>query len=114
MTSEVMATITSWVHDGPMERLRPIALPVALLFTAYSVWVVIQKGYTGFLTLAWQEPWAMQMLLDLTISLIAVTSVLVIDARRRGVAAWPWVLGTVLLGSVAPLWYLVLRPSSRA
>lgn len=93
-----------------MERIRPIVLPTAILFTVYSLWVVAQQGYTGFLTLAWEEPWAMQMLLDLSISLFAVVTALVIDARRRKVAAWPWVLGTLLLGSVAPLWYLALRP----
>lgn len=110
MTCEVMGSITYGAHAGPMERIRPIVLPIAVLFTAYSVWVVVQQGYTGFLTLAWDEPWAMQMLLDLTIALTAVSSALVIDARRRQVAAWPWILGTLLLGSVAPLWYLALRP----
>ena len=55
----------------------------------------------------------MQMLVDLSISLFLVSSGLVIDARRRGRPAWPWVVGTVLLGSVAPLWYLALRRSPR-
>jgi len=57
----------------------------------------------------------MQMLLDLCISLTMVSSLLVIDARRRKRAAWPWVVITALLGSVGPLWYLVLRgPTARA
>ena len=92
-----------------MERIRPLVWIVALVFTVYSLWVTFTQGYTGFLSLAWREPWAMQMLIDLFISLVAVSSVLAIDARRRGVAAWPWLVGTVLLGSVAPLWYLALR-----
>ncbi len=92
-----------------MDRFRPLIFAVAVLFTAYSLWVSFTQGYTGFLVLAWNEPWAMQMLIDLVIALFAVSSVLVIDARRRNVAAWPWLLGTVALGSVAPLWYLALR-----
>ena len=98
-----------------MQRLRPFVLLVAVLFTAYSSLVVVDHGYTGFIHLALREPWAMQMLLDLAISLTMVSSMLVIDARRRKRAAWPWVLVTLLLGSVGPLWYLVLRsPAERA
>jgi hypothetical protein len=92
-----------------MHRFRPLFLVVAILFTAYSTLVVVEHGYTGFLTLAWREPWAMQMLIDLTISLFIVSSLLVVDARRRKTAAWPWLVATALLGSVGPLWYLALR-----
>jgi Terpene cyclase DEP1 len=92
-----------------MHRFRPLFLLVAVLFTAYSTLVVAEHGYTGFLHLAWREPWAMQMLLDLTIALTIVSSLLVVDARRRKQVAWPWVVVTLFLGSVGPLWYLVLR-----
>lgn len=92
-----------------MERLRPLYLLVAVAFTVYSTFVAIEHGYTGFLTVAAAEPWAMQMLIDLLIALTIVSGLVVVDARRRGVAAWPWLVGTVLLGSVAPLWYLALR-----
>jgi hypothetical protein len=92
-----------------MQRLRPFLILVAVLFTAYSTMVVVDHGYTGFISLALREAWGMQMLLDLCISLTMVSSLLVIDARRRKRAAWPWVVITALLGSVGPLWYLVLR-----
>jgi hypothetical protein len=92
-----------------MHRFRPLFLVVAVLFTAYSTLVVVEHGYTGFLHLAWREPWAMQMLIDLSISLFIVSSLLVVDARRRKRAAWPWLVATLLLGSVGPLWYLALR-----
>jgi cytochrome c oxidase assembly factor CtaG len=85
-----------------------------VLFTVDSTLVVANHGYTGFLHLAFREPWALQMLLDLAISLTMVSTLLVIDARRRKRAAWPWVLATLLLGSVGPLWYLALRsPAER-
>jgi hypothetical protein len=117
MTSEVMAGCTHGGHGGlgrndVMHRLRPLFLLVAVLFTAYSTLVVVEHGYTGFLQLAWREPWALQMLIDLSIALTIVSSLLVVDARRRKRAAWPWVLVTVLLGSVGPLWYLALRRPS--
>lgn len=114
MTSEVMAAEPGGGHGGPnendvMQRFRPLFILVAILFTAYSTVVTIEHGYTGFLEVAWREPWAMQMLIDLTLSLTIVCSLLVVDARRRKRAAWPWLVGTLLLGSVAPLWYLALR-----
>lgn len=98
-----------------MQRLRPLVLLVAVVFTAYSILVAVEHGYTGFLHVAFREPWAMQMLIDLLISLTMVSSLLVVDARRRKRAAWPWLLATLLLGSVGPLWYLVFRsPAERA
>lgn len=98
-----------------MQRLRPLVLLVAVAFTVYSSFVVAEHGYTGFIHLAFREPWAMQMLIDLAISLTMVSSLLVIDARRRKRAAWPWLVTTLLLGSVGPLWYLALRsPAEKA
>lgn len=49
------------------------------------------------------------MFLDLIIALGLVTTQLVPDARRRGMNPWPFVLGTVALGSIAPLAYLLVR-----
>jgi hypothetical protein len=98
-----------------MQRLRPLVILVAVAFTVYSSFVVAEHGYTGFIHLALREAWGMQMLIDLTIALTMVSSLLVIDARRRKRAAWPWLVVTLLLGSVGPLWYLALRsPAERA
>ena len=86
---------------------RLFAAVVLLPFAAFSSRVVMQDGYTGFLHLAAREPWALQMLLDLGIALTFVGVWMVRDARSRGLRAWPWVLATLLLGSIGPLAYLV-------
>lgn len=91
-----------------MRNKLPLALLLAAFF-AYSVWVIAAQGYFGFLTLAWREPWGMQMFLDLCIALGFVTAQLVPDARRRGMNPWPLVAGTIALGSIAPLFYLLVR-----
>jgi len=119
MTSEVMANITSGGHDThrktpTMDRLRPLFLLVAIVFTTYTTLVAIEHGLTGFLIVAWAEPWAMQMLIDLLVSLTIVSSMIVLDSRRRGTTAWPWLVATALLGSIAPLWYLALRRSPKS
>jgi hypothetical protein len=92
--------------------LRAKALTAAgilAVFTVYSMWVVLTLGYTGFLTLAMREPWAMQMLLDLVLACTFGVGWMVHDARPRGIAALPFIVATLFLGSVGLLGYVVWR-----
>jgi hypothetical protein len=89
---------------------RFLILVAALLaFTAYSLVVVAGHGYTGFLTLAAREPWAMQMLIDLVIALGLFLIWAYRDARARGLPYWPFAAITLVLGSIGALAYLVVR-----
>lgn len=93
-------------------NVRMIVLLLVLVpFALFSATVVLDEGYLGFLDVARAEPWGMQMLLDIAISLVLVMQGLAKDARERGIALWPWVIVTVLLGSIGPLGYLVYRES---
>ncbi|MEO1172056.1 MAG: hypothetical protein AAFX94_08380 [Myxococcota bacterium] len=87
-----------------------VAAAVFIPFTAYSFWVVGTEGYFGFIELALRERWSLQVTLDLVIALVAWTGYLHGDMRARGLPFWPLLLGTVLLGSIAPLAYVALRP----
>ncbi len=91
-------------------KLR-LVLPLVALFAfgAYSVWVVAGHGYFGFLSLAWREPWAMQMLLDITIAIGLFTCWMIPDARQRGILVWPYLALCLTLGSIGALAYLVHR-----
>ncbi len=80
---------------------------VLVAFTVFSAYVTVQKGYFGFLTLAWNEPWGMQILLDLTIALVLLTGPLLEKGRKAGVSAWPWIVGILPLGSISALAFLV-------
>lgn len=80
-----------------------------VLFTGWTIQIVVEHGYTGFLTLAMREDWAAQMFIDLVIALLIALGWLIGDARRRGRAAWPFVVLTLFLGSIGPLLYLSLR-----
>lgn len=88
-----------------------LAVLVALFvsFCAYSLFVASVEGPIGFLTLAMREKWGMQILLDLAISLTVAWTWLRHDAKDRGIAAWPYQLATVLLGSIGVLAYLIHR-----
>lgn len=96
-----------------MQRLQPFVLLVAVLFTAYTALVGAEHGAAGFVSVVLRDDCAMQLFIDLFISLLMVTSAMVIDARRRKRAAWPWVMLTALVGSVGPLWYLALRKPTK-
>lgn len=96
----------------PASSVRILALAagaVLAAFGAFSLWVVYGHGYTGFLSLAGREPWAMQMLLDLVIALSFAVGWMRADARRRGLASWPYLVVTLALGSIGLLAYVVRR-----
>jgi hypothetical protein len=82
---------------------------VLAAFTAVSCYVTWQEGYWGFLHLARRELWGAQVFGDLCISLFLLLGFLRRDAAERGLPFWPLVLGTVFLGSIAPMTYLLVR-----
>lgn len=81
------------------------------LLTAWALW---SGGLEGIVRTHTASPGGLQVMFDLFISVGLVCSWMVADARRRGVAAWPWVIATLCTGSLAPLAYLIRRESSEA
>lgn len=103
-------TLTGPASGGVASRpLTAIAALVLAGFGAFSIWVVATQGYFGFLEVAGRERWALQMLLDLVIALSVAVGWMRGDARKRGIAIWPYVVATVLLGSIGVLAYCVRR-----
>ena len=95
-----------------MDRVTPRLLAFSTVFLAFSAWsttIVVEHGYFGFLRLAATEPWGGQMFVDLVIALSLVFAWLRRDAAKHGIAAWPYFLVTLALGSIGPLAYLVHR-----
>ena len=85
---------------------------LVVVFVAFTVWtttIAFSHGLLGFVTLAAREPWAAQLLVDLFLSPFVGWSWLRHDARERGIAAWPYIVGTVTLGSIGVLAYLIHR-----
>jgi hypothetical protein len=95
-----------------MNARLAILATVLVAFFGYSVWVSELAGPIGFLELALREPWGMQMLLDVGISMGLFSAWLIRDARARGVIAWPWVVLCFAVGSIGALGYLVSRELS--
>ena len=96
-------------HPRTMTRSLS-AIAVLVLFTVFSVWVILTRGYLGFLVVARDEPWGLQMLLDLVIACTFALAWLRQDARKHGiVTTWPYVVATPFVGSISLLAYLVRR-----
>ncbi len=92
-----------------MTKQLALPLTVLVLFTAVSFWLVAGESPIGFLTLAREKPWGAQVLLDLAIALSLFVGFMRKDARARGLPFLPYLLLTMLLGSIGPLAYLVHR-----
>jgi len=89
---------------------RWIVAALALLaFGVYTDIVVFQEGYFGFVELALRERWAMQMLLDVGLSLACFAALAVPDARERGIPIWPYLVACLFVGSLGALPYFIHR-----
>lgn len=92
---------------------KQIGLSVVLAdFLALTGYAVYQYGYVGFFELMMANVATVTALADLVIALSLVMSWMVRDARQRGVSAIPYVVLTLVLGSVGPLLYLIRRAGS--
>jgi protein-S-isoprenylcysteine O-methyltransferase Ste14 len=96
-----------------MRTQLAILLAVTAAFTLYTLAVVVDQGYTGFLTLAWREPWGGQMFVDLVIALTLFMVWMLRDARQEGIPSWPYVVLVLTTGSIGALGYLVHRSARR-
>lgn len=91
-------------------KLRKIVLWVLLMdFALFSTWVMWDVGYLGIWQAGFTSAASLQILLDLVIACLLIMVWMYGDARARGVNPWPWIVATLLAGSLAPLAYLLVR-----
>lgn len=84
-------------------------LLVILGFGAFTAKVLWEVGFWGILEPHFRNWGPAQVFTDLVIMALVACGLIVEDARRRGVAAWPYVALTLVAGSFGPLIYLVKR-----
>lgn len=119
MTSQVMAAMTLAGDMGsskePPMFLQPSSSRLFALIALYSVHTAItirtlmDYSLMGLLQQAFINWGTGQIFSDLVFALVVVSFWLVADARERKVAAWPWILGTMIFGSLSPGLYLIVR-----
>jgi hypothetical protein len=97
---------------SPETAVRPSLVPAALvlaLFVPFSLWVLYADGVMGLINVIRHEPWGAQLFFDLCISASLASVYVVRDARKRGLVVWPFLVETLLLGSIGLLSYFVYR-----
>lgn len=95
--------------------MRRIILVVVLIaFLALTVVAAWQHGYVGVFAFQFQNLAGIQVLLDLVIALSIFLVWMWQDAKNAGRNPWPWLLLTLVTGSIGALAYLLVYKSSRA
>jgi len=79
------------------------------ILTAAAVW---HDGVLGIFASAFRSLGSTQIFVDLVIALTLAMVWMWHDAKTTGRNAWPWIVATILVGSFAPLMYLLTRKSS--
>jgi uncharacterized membrane protein YjjP (DUF1212 family) len=69
---------------------------------------LIDVGLIGIFRLLLDSTAGWQVFIDLASALILTLMFLQADARRRNIRFWPWILATLMTGSIAPLLYLII------
>jgi len=86
------------------------ALIVLLAMDAYSVYLY---GSIGFFRMVVANFAGVTALIDLVIALVLIVTWMGDNARERNVTALPYIVLTVMLGSVGPMVYLIRRFADR-
>jgi hypothetical protein len=97
-----------------MKPATALLVIITAVFGAFSSYVMLTFGYLGIWRNAFTNAATMQVLFDLVITCLLLSGWMVIDARRSGRNAWPYVVITLAAGSFGPLLYLLVGRFSGA
>jgi uncharacterized membrane protein YqjE len=89
-------------------RLIALVLVIAA-FGVLTTLALMDVGYVGIIEPHFRSWGAGQVLADLVILATLACIWMAGDARQRGLAAWPFIVLTLIAGSFGPLAYLVVR-----
>lgn len=83
--------------------------------TGYTIYSESFLGFVPFITeLATGSFWGLQLAVDFVLAVSIALGFVFFDAKRRGLAPWPFVALTLTLGSIGLLGYLVYRERAAA
>jgi hypothetical protein len=82
---------------------------VLVAFLVFTLWVIESVGYAGFFAQTVSSPVGIQILVDLVISLSLALFWMRGDSKASGVPFAPYLVLTLVLGSVGVLSYLLHR-----
>ena len=91
-----------------MTAYRNVSLILLLVLSSVTILALMDVGFIGIFRLLVDSTAGWQVFVDLASALILVLMFLWSDARRRNITFWPWLVATLLTGSLAPLLYLCI------
>ena len=86
-------------------NLKLISIFLLIPFLALTGYALFDVGYIGILDYHRHSSAGWQVFTDLVIAAMLVLVFLIRDAKATGRNPWPWVIGTLFTGSIAPLLY---------
>ena len=92
-----------------MNYTKTFAILALVPFTLLTGYAVTEVGYIGIFDYHRHSPAGWQVITDLVIALLLILAWLFQDARTCGRNPWPWLMLTLLVGSLGPLLYLATR-----
>lgn len=96
-----------------MNRRVLMILALMLPFGGLTLYALSEVGYVGIFKSVMVNAGSWQVLVDLVIACVLACTWMLVDARRRGTNAWPFVILTLGGGSFGPLLYLLFREWGR-
>jgi Terpene cyclase DEP1 len=88
---------------------RLFVLVVLIAFSALTTVALWRHGYWGIIEPHFQSAGGAQVFTDLVIALSLVVIWMWRDAKAAGRNPWPWIVLTLVVGSIGPLLYLCVR-----
>ena len=92
---------------------RIILIITLIAFLALTATALLHHGYWGILEPHFKSFGTAQVLVDLVIALCLFLVWMWRDARAHARNPWPWVLLTMVTGSIGPLIYLLVYKSGK-
>lgn len=86
-----------------------VYIGVFIAFSALSLAAVLELGYFGVWAAGFRDIPATQILVDLIIMSFIMSMWMIPDAKKYNITVWPFLLGTLITGSLAPLSYLIYK-----
>ena len=81
--------------------MKPVLVAILLLWRVQPL-RHLQVGYLGIFAAGFANPGSLQVLLDLVVACLLISSWMVIDARANGRNPWPYVFITLVARLVRP------------
>jgi len=91
-----------------MQYKRSLAFVLVVPFVLLTLYTIHKVGYLGIFEYQFLSPAGWQVGADLVIACMLLLSWIIPEAKRKGRNPWPFVLITVVLGSIGPLLYILL------